>query len=560
MKTSIPRPCADWAEQLAAVFPADLPPADRAALEAHLATCPACAAVKADYQRMDARIRALPAPRPLRGLPSALLQLWAEEDQRRLVSSRMIPFWSTEDGMRIREEENVSKPAPKPQPQNRHTRRLVSGISAIAAVVVIAIIVIALVFSRSAKPTNVGTAPGNVPSSQGWEAVPHLTNTSGLPVLAPSNPQVVYEAQLASINTPTSVTLQRSDNDGASWQTLPVPTGIAQVYTANFFVSPLNAQVVFVDFQPPCQTAQANNTAPALAPSGGGGNTCAFDYFSTDGGAHWSFVHWPVHQAGTSHPGFSLSMPSSLQAQGNRLYALVNANIQNGNDEERSFVSSTDGGATWHFADQELAAQGFCVADYVPTPTGTTVFAAVTHCSSTGAAARSSLAVPAGGVITQIWRSEDAGVHWTLAGPVDGFTTLSLSLDSAGHPVLFISPAVLVSGGGAPATTIPAQVSVDGGKTWQNAPTINGQLSASEILGTLNDGSIIVAYAYSTAPQDHLFSWKPGDAAWRQLSPGFSDTPQYLLIVPNGSGGHDTLWLVTAGASGTFSVLKFTLP
>jgi hypothetical protein len=559
MKIAMPGPCAEWAEMLAVVSPADLSPAAQTALEAHLATCPACAAVKADYRRMDARIRALPAVRPLDGLPPALLQLWAEEDQRRHESDRVIPLWSTEDGMRTREEINVSKPAPNPQPQNRQMRRLVSGLSAIAAVVVIAIVVTALVFSHMERPSPTGTQripATNVPvGSQGWEAVPHLTNTSGLPVLAPSNPQVVYEAQLASADGPTSVTLQRSDNDGASWHVLALPTGITRVYTADFFVSPLNAQSVFVDFVTPCPTAQVHAIAPALAPFGGGANSCTFDYFSTDGGAHWSLMHWPVHQAGTSFPGLA----SLLRAQGNRLYALVNANVRNGNGFESSFVSSTDGGASWHFADQQLVAQGGCVADYAPTPTGTTVFADVVNCTSTGAAARSSLVVPAGGGgSTHIWRSDDAGVHWTLVGPFGGITALSLSLDGAGHPVLFLPP-VTTYGRGVPVTQIPAEVSVDGGKTWQNAPTINGQLSTSGILGTLSDGSIIVAYRDSKTHQGHLFSWKAGDAAWHELSPGFSDAPQYLLIVPSGSGGHDTFWLVTASALGRFSVQRLTL-
>ena len=73
MKLPMSQPCTEWADVLATVSLADLSPAVQAALKAHLVTCPACAAVQADYQRMDARIRALAPAKPLNGLPPALL-------------------------------------------------------------------------------------------------------------------------------------------------------------------------------------------------------------------------------------------------------------------------------------------------------------------------------------------------------------------------------------------------------------------------------------------------------------------------------------------------------
>src|SRR5438045_7898356 len=52
-------PCAAWADKLA-LKPEDLTSAERAALDAHLSTCPSCAAVSADYQLLIARLRARP--------------------------------------------------------------------------------------------------------------------------------------------------------------------------------------------------------------------------------------------------------------------------------------------------------------------------------------------------------------------------------------------------------------------------------------------------------------------------------------------------------------------
>ena len=54
-------PCAVWAEKLA-LRHEDLSPADRAALEAHVRTCPACEATRADYRFLDARLVTLPLP------------------------------------------------------------------------------------------------------------------------------------------------------------------------------------------------------------------------------------------------------------------------------------------------------------------------------------------------------------------------------------------------------------------------------------------------------------------------------------------------------------------
>jgi hypothetical protein len=81
MSGSLPTPCAEWAVALAA-RPDDLAPADRDALQAHVASCPACSAVQTAYREMDARILRLPDPQPLPGVPESLLQLWAAEDQQ----------------------------------------------------------------------------------------------------------------------------------------------------------------------------------------------------------------------------------------------------------------------------------------------------------------------------------------------------------------------------------------------------------------------------------------------------------------------------------------------
>jgi anti-sigma factor RsiW len=61
MKDPMFQPCAAWAEKLAATHPDDLSPTEWAELEAHIAHCQACAAVRAEYRLMDDRIRNYPA-------------------------------------------------------------------------------------------------------------------------------------------------------------------------------------------------------------------------------------------------------------------------------------------------------------------------------------------------------------------------------------------------------------------------------------------------------------------------------------------------------------------
>ncbi|MDQ2715396.1 MAG: zf-HC2 domain-containing protein [Chloroflexota bacterium] len=66
-------PCLEWAEQLV-LRQDDLAPSERAALDAHLATCPACAHARSDYWRLVSRLQALPSP-TVRPLPRLLPEL-----------------------------------------------------------------------------------------------------------------------------------------------------------------------------------------------------------------------------------------------------------------------------------------------------------------------------------------------------------------------------------------------------------------------------------------------------------------------------------------------------
>src|SRR5690242_15654346 len=63
MTPTYQKPCAHWAEQLAA-SPHDLTQAARAALDQHVASCAACASARIAYQHMDSDLTAMPVIEP----------------------------------------------------------------------------------------------------------------------------------------------------------------------------------------------------------------------------------------------------------------------------------------------------------------------------------------------------------------------------------------------------------------------------------------------------------------------------------------------------------------
>lgn len=133
-------PCREWADKLAANYHDDLSPAERAALNAHIATCKACTTVRDEYRAMDASILSLPvvAPLPVQALQPARLEE-AANGHAEPVFLPVRPV-STRSRMRL-----------------NHAGRI---LSAIAAVLVMGVIVggFALLASTSRTETTTGTA------------------------------------------------------------------------------------------------------------------------------------------------------------------------------------------------------------------------------------------------------------------------------------------------------------------------------------------------------------------------------------------------------------------
>ncbi len=73
MKHTSVKPCAEWADKLAARHPDDLSAAEAAALRQHVQTCVACASVSRSYALMESAIRAMPVGAPPAALPEEIL-------------------------------------------------------------------------------------------------------------------------------------------------------------------------------------------------------------------------------------------------------------------------------------------------------------------------------------------------------------------------------------------------------------------------------------------------------------------------------------------------------
>jgi hypothetical protein len=240
-------------------------------------------------------------------------------------------------------------------------------------------------------------------------------------------------------------------------------------------------------------------------------------------------------------------------AQGNHLYSLV----YDQNQRQR-LLTSANGGATWQFADALLLAEGQGMCSFATTPQGSAVFALaqVSSCSQPVGYLHNEAAQPQAQTGMAIWRTDDAGAHWTKAGtfPYERPDTAVFRAVDAGSalPVLFAA-----AGEGA---TYNRYVSLDGGQTWQPQPTAgipDGSNNVGPTQAALSNGSILMS-VQSLQGSTLLFGWKPGSQAWRQIAPAFPGYLDQVFVSPSASG-RDTIWVVTTYNAGDFAVLSYTL-
>lgn len=386
-------------------------------------------------------------------------------------------------------------------------------------------------------PTRVPQTPVALPTPTPFHAHvlsarPGVTNQPGIPVVAQSDPQVMYEYAYNG----SGPVLRRSDDGGQTWHDLAFPqspTNLSALYLA---ASPLDASTVFLEMDIIIPSGGScvvhadmrNNDAPAS----GGGTICRLMFRSQDRGDTWHPIQLPISGSFFGNGVVFYYDSTVVQGQGNRLYARVYDKLNPTNPVlDIRILSTTDGGATWHLADTSLAKQAAHVCSYAATPVGSTLFAV---------SAASCLAMNGG----TLWRSDDAGASWARVGPAPSLLIpMSAALVAANangdpnQPLLYAlqmpSPVTAAS---------DISVSTDGGKTWQAAPTAGVPAKAQPLMmgsAALPDGSIVAAFSGIPAPEGPpgsgeptptpsefgtpsgvgCYYWSPGARAWQRLTP-----------------------------------------
>ncbi|MFI5271656.1 MAG: hypothetical protein ACHQ4H_01315 [Ktedonobacterales bacterium] len=515
-------PCARWAVSLAA--PRDqLAHTQRAALDLHVAGCPACAAARDDYARMDALLRALPAPRPLAGLPPELTALWAAEDRVALDGT-------TSDA----DDDTVNREAAPTvvtlrNPAQRHHLRALTFVRGVAAVLVLGALLggyYALFAGRGrigtsttsdvqtygppldtaallphAGPWRMVTLPPGTPDRAQQVAEPGASGgqaTGGVTIYE----QVAVAGLLYAVAPPvgaTPVRIWRSDDAGRSWSVLVLPAAAAALSAG----------------------AQTDLGASAADPDTvffwgfSAGVRSSVRLFSLDRGAHWAPLALP--------PGSDAWNVALPDAAAGVWYLPVWV------DAQPAIWTTRDDGRSW-----------------APHPYPVTLPPRQSDGTTPASGMLLDVRYTAGGILWAyahtLWWSPDDGETWHALGhwgeqPCDGLIV--------GTPDLAALYCLFSNGAANSAKTLadrPMWRSDDRGLTWRAIPSgpATPPLATDVTGGTaiptlLRDGSLlIVAPSRERAGEEALWALRRGANVWHEVSAPLAPPTGYC--VPSASG------------------------
>ncbi len=579
----IPGPdCAQFAPLLPLLNSGALEPDETRAICDHMARCAWCQQQARAYETMEAAMRErfsiAPAARPLVSMDDILARAGTPRSPAPQGSHAHlhppIRFFSQPEPAPAPGEPRLFSPAREQKREKTQGEmpmfgriKLVAAVATIAAIV--ALFAVILHGFTPSHGSNTAVQPG---ATTGYG--PRLTNAQAMPVFAPSNPNVVYEL-LPPKAASTQVALWSSADGGKTWKQFAVPGGkTTDSVQPTLLVSPLDAHMIFLTIDsgkpsngPGCSLSQASaGTVGAFISHSAGSFDCSLQYYSADGGAHWNLVQLAGDQSQgsgalgylpTSSANMTFTTFTGPVAQGTRLYAMQGQSSASGQaiGLRVRLVTSTDGGKTWQYADNALAAQGLTLRDYVPTPGGSTVFAVTES---------------AGGIQGSdfLWRSDDAGANWTQVGPLPGTEAMPgineaslVAVDGGAQPVLYVNIDDAYVVGDHVITVPPAptnlHVSLDGGKTWQRVTQqglpVNDTCLAT--LGTLSDGSALTA-----CPSGDVYAWKSGEAGWHKVAslPAYDSGKIRVIQMIAGSNHQPTLLLIL-GQPGDYRVERVSI-
>lgn len=442
----------------------------------------------------------------------------------------------------------------------RRAQRLLA-VAAMLLVVILLAVVLRTLGARQAGPhptaaatASATTAPTatSTPSFPGAWSVAGTFVTQGPPVFAPSDPRVAYFAQLQTPGktgpSTTTLTLQRSDDAGKTWQTLVPPPGLVvdnNLLDVHLIASSFDARTVFLYTARSAASCgpqgdrgfHALPLAPrAPLPSGG---VCLTQYRSGNGGASWMRLALPV-------PGV---IGQVVYDANGTVYAVVHQPLYgSGVEPPERLLASTDAGATWRLADASLWAQGYGIAAVTVAPSVANADRNVSVWVVTNPVALSQN--PQASPQYQLWRSDDAGAAWHLTRTGSLPYQYSPSLVAGAGTLYQLAPQPQNQGGQTLADELPA-VSTDGGATWSKPATTGMRSSFS-----LANAQPVVAGAAIIVPffdgSDTVFyEWSPGAASWTEVAPPLKQESLGQLFAVS-SNGRTTLWAVYGNTVASF--------
>lgn len=407
--------------------------------------------------------------------------------------------------------------------------------------------------SQTAAPTeSIGSTAGSTATP--WPAGPGAWQTVSDCASEPASYRTVYSASLGASGQGPAL-LQRSDDCGATWTTLTPPALAGFDYSSEIsvfsvFASPLNTQVAFLTMETYQQAAcgipigagdilhGGIDALPALSSS------CQRQFVTSDGGATWRALALPAPGVlGATSPEMNaeLGLLGSLRAQGARLYGVV-TNVELGASGVTPAwpVASDDGGLTWRLADAPLAAQGWAVWDFAPTPSGSTIYVTAEPVNDP---ARQP---PTYGATLSIWASQDGGGSWTRESSAPGSASgrlvsgMAAGITPSGQRMLYL----MTAGQTKQDTAMAVLGSVDDGAIWQGdqrltfLPPADPMLGYPNLVGVLPDGEVVAINPYDGAP---VMAWAPGEAPRAVAAPIALfpyENPVYVM-----NGATVTMWL-----------------
>ena len=423
---------------------------------------------------------------------------------------------------------------------------------AAAATVVVGLLAALLAHNATQRGTGATATSTSIPSTPGPIGTPGSSQPANFqpgefPVVAPSDPQIVYRVVK---NVP-----QRSTDGGKTYRALPRPTtDITPIDDVWVTVSPLDPTRVFLTISgqkdgqgclpptPPNGSLASRGASPFIGVTLLSGYTdCSEQFYSANSGQTWTQLRLPggIVMGGTNlfrmAQGPFQSSAYVFQAQGTRLYAGAGFASQGGSilaSYGARLLASDDGGATWKLLDQPIISAGQIACDFAASPTGSTLFAAVTNqsCGNEGMPAMS------------LWRSDNGGQSWSqvsaLPSPVEG----GMAVAASGALYIF-EPAAQAQSHSVSITMTSqyALVSLNKGVSFSSAPSAGTPTGATLVgpFGVLSDSSVIYQ-VQAGATQGGLYAWKAGAASWTKLVAAPSGTFG-AVIVTRGPNEGDTL-------------------